>query len=72
MYDINGFSQNQFDPTSINEIFYDKFLKEKESALYPIFLDDSIPIKNNESNNVIYEKLNSKKFNEKMNRLRII
>ena len=65
MYDINGFSKNQFDPTSINEIFYDKFLKEKESALSPIFLDDSNLIQNNESNNVIYEKLNSKKFIEK-------
>ena len=67
---IIDFTKNKFGPTLFpNNIFDDNFLKEKESALSPIFLDDSFPIQTNVSNNITYEKTNSKSIKERINRL---
>jgi len=54
-------SKNSFGPTLyLNNIFDDEFLKQKESALSPIFLDDSIPNQNKISNKLKLEKTISK------------
>ena len=48
----SDFNKNLFGPTLIlDNTFEDQFLKEKEYALSPISLDDSIPIQKSSSNN---------------------
>ena len=72
MYNIglSNFTKNQFGPTLfLNDIFDESFLKQKESALSPMFLDDSIPNQNNNIYNFAFPKTNSKKCNEKRNTL---
>ena len=67
---VINFAKNKFGPTLFpNNIFDEKFLQEKESALAPIFLDDSFPIQTYNSNNITYQKTNSKSINNRMNRL---
>ena len=72
---LSNFTKSEFGPILfMNEIFDDKFLKEKESALSPIYLDDSIPVpiqNNANSYNLTFEKNNSIKLNEKKNTLSI-
>ena len=72
MYNIglSNFTKNQFGPTLfLNDIFDENFLKEKESALSPMSLDDTIPNQNNNIYNLTLSKTNSKKYNEKKNTL---
>ena len=47
-----------------NNIFDEKFLKEKESALSPIALDDTVQIQTNTSYN-LWEKTNTKSIKDK-------
>ena len=69
---IINFTKNKFGPTLFpNNIFDDKFLQEKESALSPILLDDSFPIQTNTSNNITYEKTNSKSIKDRINRISV-
>ena len=68
MYNIglSNFTNNEFGPTLfLNEIFDNKFLQEKEFALSPMMLDDTIPQNNNNIFNLNYSKTNSKNINEK-------
>ncbi len=63
MYNSNltNFTRNSFGPTLfLDNQFDDKFLEEKEYALSPIFLDDSIPSHKNDSNHLLFQKTNSK------------
>ena len=72
MYNIglSNFTKNQFGPALfLNDIFEENFLKEKESALSPMSLDDTIPNQNNNIYNLTFSKTNSKKCNEKRNTL---
>ena len=48
----------------LDNIFDDKFLEEKKSALSPMFLDDSIQSQNNNSNNLKSPKTYSKSINK--------
>ena len=58
-------TKSSFGPTLFLEnIFDDKFIKDKENALSPIFLDDSIPSQNINSNNLKFQKTNSKSINK--------
>ena len=57
----SDFTKSTFGPTLyLDNMFDDKFLEEKEYALSPIFLDDSIPSNKNDSNNLLFQKTNSK------------
>ena len=61
----SNFTKISFGPILFLEnIFDDKFLEEKESALSPIFLDDSIQSQNNNSNNLNFPTTNSKSKNK--------
>ena len=75
MYNIglSNFTNNEFGPVIfLNEIFDDKFLKEKEFALSPMSLDDTIPNQNNNNLfNLTISKTNSKNINDKKNTLSI-
>ena len=54
-------SRNTFGPTLyLNDMFDEEFLKQKESALSPIYLDDTIPNPNKSSNKLKLEKTYSK------------
>ena len=60
-----NFTKNTFGPLLFpNNIFDEKFLKEKESALSPIALDDTVQIQTNTSYN-LWEKTNSKSIKDK-------
>ncbi len=60
-----NFTKNTFGPLLFpNNIFDEKFLKEKESALSPIALDDTVQIQTNTSYN-LWEKTNSKSTKDK-------
>ena len=57
----SDFTKSSFGPTLfLDDMFDDKFLEEKEYALSPIFLDDSIPSHKNDSNHLLYQKTNSR------------
>ena len=57
-----NFTKNTFGPLLFpNNIFDEKFLKEKESALSPIALDDTVQIQTNN----LWEKTNSKSIKDK-------
>ena len=57
----SDFIKSSFGPTLfLDNMFDDKFLEEKEYALSPIFLDDSIPSQNNDSNQLLFQKTNSR------------
>ena len=57
----SDFTKSSFGPTLfLHNMFDDKFLEEKEDALSPIFLDDSIPTHKNDSNNLLFQKTNSR------------
>ena len=74
MYNIgnSNFTKNAFGPILFpDNIFDEKFLKEKESALSTISLDDSIPNQKKNSIKVILEKTNSKIIKDKNNRLSV-
>ena len=61
----SDFTKSSFGPTLfLDNIFNDKFIKDKENALSPIFLDDSIPSQNINSNNLKFQKTNSKSINK--------
>jgi len=61
----SDFTKSSFGPTLfLDNIFDDKFIKDKENALSPIFLDDSIPSQNINSNNLKFQKTNSKSINK--------
>ena len=61
----SDFTKISFGPILfLDNIFNDKFLEEKESALSPIFLDDSIQNQNNNSSNLKFQKTNSKSINK--------
>ena len=63
---ITNFTKNTFGPMLYpNNLFDQNFLKEKESALSPIFLDDTIPIQTNSSINLLLDKPNSKSIIDK-------
>ena len=60
-----NFTKNTFGPLLFpNNIFDEKFLKEKESALSPIALDDTVQIQSNTSYN-LWEKTNTKSIKDK-------
>ena len=60
-----NFTKNTFGPLLFpNNIFDEKFLKEKESALSPIALDDTVQIQTNTSYN-LWEKTNTKSIKDK-------
>ena len=63
----SDFTKSSFGPTLfLDNQFDDKFLEEKEYALSPIFLDDSIPTNkndSNQSNHLLFQKTNSKSIN---------
>ena len=62
----SDFTKNSFGPALFfDNIFDDKFLKEKEFALSPISLDDSIPTQKNTSNNLNLFEANFKSINDK-------
>ena len=66
----SDFNKNLFGPTLIlDNTFEDQFLKEKEYALSPISLDDSIPIQKSSSNNLNLIEANSKNVKDKNNKL---
>jgi hypothetical protein len=57
----SDFMKSSFGPTLyLDNQFDDKFLEEKEYALSPIFLDDSIPSHKNDSNHLLFQKTNSR------------
>ena len=57
-----NFTKNTFGPLLFpNNIFDEKFLKEKESALSPIALDDTVQIQTNN----LWEKTNTKSIKDK-------
>ena len=57
----SDFTKSSFGPTLyLDNIFDDQFIREKENALSPIFLDDSIPTQNN----LKFQKTNSKSINK--------
>jgi hypothetical protein len=61
----SDFTKISFGPILfLDNIFDDKFLEEKESALSPIFLDDSIQSQNNNPKNLKFPKTNSKNLNK--------
>ena len=66
----SDFTKSSFGPALFfDNIFDDKFLKEKEFALSPISLDDSIPTQKNTSNNLNLFEKNFKIINDKKNKL---
>ena len=69
---IENFTKNAFGPTLFPQnIFDEEFLKEKESALSPISLDDSLPLPKQNTNNSIFEKTYSKSIKDKNNRMSV-
>ena len=63
---LTNFTKNTFGPMLYpNNLFDQNFLKEKESALSPIFLDDTIPLQTNSSINLLFDKPNSKSIIDK-------
>ena len=63
---LTNFTKNTFGPIIYPDNIFDvNFLKEKESALTPISLDDSTPIQIHSSNNLFFDKLNSKSIIDK-------
>ena len=61
----SDFAKSSFGPTLfLDNIFDDKFIKDKENALSPIFLDDTIPSPDINSNNLKFQKTNSKSINK--------
>jgi len=61
----SDFTKSSFGPALfLDNIFDDKFIEEKKIALSPIFLDDSIPSQNINSNNLKFQKTNSKSINK--------
>ena len=63
---ITNFTKNTFGPMLYpNNLFDQNFLKEKESALSPIFLDDTIPLQTSSSINLLFDKPNNKSIIDK-------
>ena len=69
---LTTFTKNAFGPILFIENKYDhQFLEEKESALLPIPLDDSLPTKALATNKLTLEKPNSRNVSDKKNHLNI-
>ena len=65
-YRLTNFTKNSFGPTlNLNNEFNKIFLEDKQSALSPIYLDDSIQVKPFNSNKLSLTKTNSKGNNDK-------
>jgi hypothetical protein len=69
---LTTFTKNAFGPILFIENKYDhQFLEEKESALLPIPLDDSLPMKALSVNKLSLEKQNSRSVSDKKNYLNV-